>query len=111
MTPSVRHSCLVTQGMFPHALPTITAFLKQGLKDGHQALFLGHPRDVAEVHWDLALNGLDVISEIQRRSLILTSDRSHLQNGRFDVQEMLARGRSSVDQALNYGYKGLYAVG
>jgi DcmR-like sensory protein len=44
-------------------------------------------------------------------SLILSSDKDHLQNGIFDIDRMLRMLDHAVAQALGDGYQGLWATG
>jgi hypothetical protein len=59
----------------------------------------------------LAAAGLDVAHEVSKASLALSSDQRHLVNGRFDVDKMMHTLEDAVQQALNDGYKGLWATG
>jgi hypothetical protein len=66
---------------------------------------------VAGVRSYLAADGVDVSQEVDKGSLILSSDRGHLVNGVFDVARMLAMLADAVNDALAHGYAGLWATG
>jgi hypothetical protein len=66
---------------------------------------------VAEMQFCLAAAGLDVAWEIEKGSLVLSSDQGHLVNGNFDVDRMIGMLSDLVEQALQDGYKGLWATG
>jgi len=59
----------------------------------------------------LAAAGVDVAHEIAKGSLIVTSDRTHLIGTHFDVSRMMEQIEDAVTQALNDGYRGLWASG
>jgi hypothetical protein len=66
---------------------------------------------VAGMRCYLAAGGLDVAYEVEKASLILSSDQRHLANGRFDVDRMMCTLEGALEQALNDGYTGLWATG
>jgi hypothetical protein len=55
--------------------------------------------------------GIDVEKEIETGSLILSCDREHLAEGRFDADLMLDMLEDAVEQAERDGYRGLWATG
>lgn len=59
----------------------------------------------------LAAAGVDVAHEVGKTSLVLTSDREQLKDGRFDVQRMLDHIEGAIHKALSDGYRGLLATG
>jgi hypothetical protein len=59
----------------------------------------------------LAAAGLDLVHEIGKASLILTSDQRHLVDGCFDVDRMMTMLEDALHQSLNDGYDGLWATG
>jgi DcmR-like sensory protein len=66
---------------------------------------------VAGIRSYLAAGGLNVRKAIENRALILTSDQSHLKEGRFDADSMLKLLSEAVAEALEDGYHGLWASG
>jgi hypothetical protein len=59
----------------------------------------------------LAAAGVDVAHEVARGSLMVSSDRPHLTGTRFDIGRMIGRLEDAISQALNDGYRGLWATG
>ena len=59
----------------------------------------------------LAAAGLDVVEEVKKGALVLSSVQDHLTNGRFDPERMLAMLKDAMDEALNDGYTSLWATG
>ena len=59
----------------------------------------------------LAAAGVDVAHKIAKGSLIVSSDRPHLIGTHFDLGRMLEQVEDAISQALNDGYRGLWASG
>lgn len=111
MTPSSRHQCLIYAGAPSSHLPEIASTLIDRLKANRRCLYLNSPAMVAGMRSQLAAAGLDPRAEVERGALILSSDQSHLVEGKFDVERMLRLLRDAVQQALDANYAGLWASG
>jgi hypothetical protein len=55
--------------------------------------------------------GVDVIAEIAKGSLVLSSDQGHMIDGRFDPDAMLRLLEENLDRAKQDGFEGLWASG
>ena len=66
---------------------------------------------IAGIRSVLAAYGVDLKLEIGRGALMLSSDQSHLINGKFDTERMITHLGDAVRQALADGYTGLWAAG
>jgi hypothetical protein len=66
---------------------------------------------VAGLRAYLFARGVDVPKEINKGSLVLSSDRGHLKNGSFDTDRMLTKLSDAMHEALKEGYQGLWASG
>lgn len=106
-----RHQCLIYQGAPSRQLPALAATLRQMLSAGYRCLYLNSPVMVAGMSSYLAAQGTDVAHEVSKGNLVLSSDRSHLSNGNFDVEQMIGKLEYAVVQALRDGYNGLWATG
>jgi signal transduction histidine kinase len=106
-----RHKCLIYDGDPVEQLPVVVPLLLDGLQDNWRCLYLGSPDSVQMVDAALATKGVDTRHEKTRRSLVLSSDRSHLHDGRFDPEAMVDQLSASIDEALSDGYQGLCATG
>lgn len=106
-----RHQCLIYQGPPSRQLPSLAATIRRMLGANHRCLYLNSPAMVAGMASCLAAQDIDVAHEVSKNSLVLSSDRSHLSNGNFDVDEMIGKLEDAVRQALKDGYKGLWATG
>jgi signal transduction histidine kinase len=106
-----RHKCLIYDGDPSEQLPVVVPLLVDGLRDNWRCLYLGDPAAVEMIGTALERKGIDTQSEAKRGALVLSSDRSHLKDGRFDASVMLEGLSSSIDDAVQSGFRGLCATG
>jgi hypothetical protein len=111
MESGPRHQCVIYEGSPAKHLRGLAALVIDNLKDDRRCLVLDAPAMIAGMRSYLAAAGLDVRGAVHTGSLVLSSDQSHLINGQFDPRRMLEMLRAAVSQALNDGYKGLWATG
>jgi len=110
-TEASRHKCLVYDGDPSEQLPVVVPLLLDGLHDNWRCLYLGSPDAVQMIDNALSSKGVSTTAEVKRGALVLSSDRSHLVDGRFDPGAMIDSLGSSVDEAVRGGFKGLCATG
>ena len=106
-----RHRCLIYEGSPSVHLQGLAALFKIHLEAGRRCLYLNTAQMVGEMSRILAAYGVDVAKESKRGALILSSDQTHLKAGVFDPERMLRILEDSVKQALEDGFKGLFASG
>jgi hypothetical protein len=106
-----RHQCLIYQGAPSRHLERLAQLIVEKLRQNNRCLYLNSPAMVAGMRSWLSALGLDVASEVDKGALILSSDRSHLEDGEFNVEKMLATLQNVLAQALSDGYAGLWASG
>jgi DcmR-like sensory protein len=106
-----RHQCLIYDGSPTAQLSSLAATTRHKLKTGHRCLFLNSPIMIAGFRSHLRAAGVDVAHEIGRGALVLSFDQSHLENGQFHVDRMLALLKEELAAALRGGYSGLWATG
>jgi hypothetical protein len=111
MEPTLRHQCLIYDGAPSRHLPALAAVTHQKLRHNYRCLYLNSLPMVAGMRSYLAATGIDVVHEVAKASLILSSERRHLTNGCFDVERMLYTLEDALQQALSDGYAGLWASG
>jgi hypothetical protein len=111
MRQSPRHQCLIYEGSPAPHLPALTALIRQKLNENKRCLYLNSVPMVAGARSYLYAAGVDVPKEVTRGRLVLSSDKTHLTNGRFDIDRMLTMLTDAVAQALKDGYHGLWATG
>jgi hypothetical protein len=80
---------MVYEGSPATYLPALAAVIKHDLKKNVRCIYLNSPPMVAGLGSYLFACDVDVPKEISKGSLLLSSDRGHLQNGTFDVEGML----------------------
>lgn len=106
-----RHQCLIYEGHPEQHIRTIAETLVARLKAHYRCLYLNSPELVAAMRAHLEAAGFDAKDAIERGALVLSSDRGHLQDGRFDADRMIELLYQTLHQALADGYKGLWAAG
>jgi MEDS: MEthanogen/methylotroph, DcmR Sensory domain len=111
MKKGCRHQCLIYEGAPSRHLPPVAAVLRQNLSQNHRCLYLNSPPMVAGMRSRLAADGLDVLGEVEKGSLVFSSERDHLVDGVFDIDRMIEALERTVNQALEDGYAGLWASG
>ncbi len=111
MAMEFRHQCHVYKGSPSRHLSAIAQMARQKLTQGYRCLYLNSPAMVAGMRSALAAIDVDVLQESARASLVLTSDQTHLVDGRFNTDRMMATLDRALQQAVDDGFGGLWAVG
>lgn len=106
-----RHKCLIYEGHPSEQLPIVVPLLKGGIEENWKCLYLGAPEMLQMVDTALAAGGVDTSRAKKRGALVLSSDRSHLDGGVFNPQEMIDELCSTIDDAVREGFQGLCATG
>ncbi len=106
-----RHQCLVYSGSPNLHLRPVSLVIRERLKQRHRCIYLNSEPMVAGMCSYLAAAGVDVEKEVRETSLILSSERPHLVNDRFEIDGMLKGLQSELERALLDGYAGLWATG
>jgi MEDS: MEthanogen/methylotroph, DcmR Sensory domain len=108
---SPRHRCIIYEGPSASQLSGLAAVTVEQLEANNRCLFLNSPAMATEFRSSLEAAGLDVAREEEKGALVVSSDQSHLWDGRFDVDRMLGSLNEAVNQALKDGYRALWATG
>jgi hypothetical protein len=111
MEPLPRHQCLIYDGAPSRQLPALAAMTREKLQQNCRCLYLNSRPMVAGMRSYLAAAGVDVTHEMEKASLVLSSEQSHLVDGRFEVERMMRTLENALQQALSEGYAGLWATG
>src|ERR1700753_4258060 len=102
-----RHQCVIYDGSPAKMLPAIAAHIKQKLSENIRCFYLNSPAMVAGLRSYLFAAGVDVVYEVAKTSLMLSSEQTHLKEGHFDIDLFLGMLEDTLNQALSDGYKGL----
>lgn len=105
------HQCFLYEGSPVLNVPCIGKAVKEMLSRNYRCFYLNSEVMADAMQAYLAGAGVDVERELMRGSLILSSDRGHLMNGRFDLKSMLAGLEDALAQSLADGFAGLFATG
>ncbi len=106
-----RHQCFVYEGAPSQQLPALAFIMKRKMREGHRCLYLNSRPMVAGMRSYLTAIGIDVVTEVVKARLVLSSEPCVSENGGFDADVMLNKLENALDQALNDGYKGLWCTG
>lgn len=106
-----RHQCLVYSGSPNLHLRPVSLVIREKLRLQHRCVYLNSKPMVAGIRSYLAAVGVDVEHEARKTSLILSSERPHLVNDRFDIHAMLGALHNELERALRDGFAGLWATG
>lgn len=106
-----RHQCFIYDGSPALNVPCLGNAILGMLSRDYRCLYLNDEPMLAAMRAYLAESGLNVERAIESGRLVLSSDRNHLMNGRFDLKSMLAGLKAALDEALNDDYAGLFATG
>ncbi len=111
MGPSARHQCLIYDGSPSCSLPILAEAIREKLANECRCLYLDCPPMVAGIRSCLSALEIDVPQELARGSLVLSSEQTHLVDGRFDVDKMIRTLEDAIRKAVSDGYRGLWASG
>lgn len=111
MSTELRHQCLIYQGSPSKQLPALANMIQLKLYTGYRCMYLNGPAMVAGMRAFLSARGVDVVHQIAKAALILSSEPIGTAEGGFDIDLMLSMLEDALDQALTDRYKGLWATG
>jgi hypothetical protein len=106
-----RHQCLIYSGAPSRQLPALAARMREKIRQDYRCLYLNSRPMVAGMRSSLWAAGVDVDSEVARGRLMLSSDRPHLVDERFEPDVMIRLLESAFEEALKDGHTGLWATG
>ena len=112
MEPAPRHRCLLYDGDASRHLAILAAEIRRNLRQNCRCLYLNSEPNIGHLRQRLAAANVDVPYELEKSSLILSSERKQLdESGSFDPGRMIQSLNDALDQALSAGYDGLWASG
>lgn len=115
MPPSVkvcrRHQCFLHEGASPCQLSSLAVVIRARLEENYRCLYFDSPAVIAGMRPHLESAGIEIERQVNRKRLLLLSDRGHLNRGHFDPDRMMHCLEDAYEQALDDGYEGLWASG
>lgn len=105
-----RHQCLIYEGSPSNKLSMLATIIKSKLDEGYRCLYLNSAPMVTGMRSTLAAMDIDVASELEKARLVMSSEPVSGDKD-FNVVLMLGKLEDYLNQALNDGYKGLWASG
>ncbi len=106
-----RHQCLIYSGARTKQLAHLAATILAHLHANYRCLYVHTPAMVEGIRSYLTASGMNVSDEVFRKRLVLVSDQSHLCDGVFDPQRMIAMLETACNSAVADGHAGLWASG
>jgi hypothetical protein len=107
-----RHQCLLYAGATSRHLAAMALEIRRMLAQNYRCLYFNSVPMTARLRSCLAAAAVEVVCEIERSSLVLSSQPKHLdESGSFDVGRMIQGLSEALDQALRAGYDGLWVSG
>jgi hypothetical protein len=106
-----RHQCMIYYDPPSRHLGPISLTIQKKLMEHFRCVYLNSEPMIAGLRSYLAAAGVDVESELKTSNLILSSERPHLVDGRFEIEVMLNGLQRELERALRDGYTGLWATG
>lgn len=92
-------------------LTPIAQVIREKLAAHWRCVYLNSAEMAAGMRACLAVNGVDVERETKQGSLVISSEREYLVDGRFDVEKTIKSFKDAHDQALRDGFQGLFGTG
>ncbi len=101
------HLCLVYDDDPSEQLAAILPFLRQGLKNGEQCVYVADDHTMDAFRLALSEYGIDVEAEEARQALLLWGREQWRQPGDLDSDRKADQVRAVVDKALAAGFSGV----
>ena len=101
---------MIYEGAPSQKLGMLAVIIQRKIEEGYRCLYLNSLPMVAGMRSALSALGMDVAEEVAKGRLVLSSNPVSI-DGDFDCEVMLGKLEESLDEALNDGYKGLFATG
>ena len=102
---------MVYEGAPEKHLKSIAQTLIARLQENRRCVYLNSPAMISAMHRQMYAEGFNVSDHISRGALIMSSERDHLVDGRFDLTLMLKSLRETLRAARKDGFDGLWASG
>ena len=105
--PSGQHLCLFYEKDPAEQLPALVPFIKKGLAENEQIIYIADDQTVDELAFCLEQKTIDVAEETQRGSLRLWTRSEWRQPGELDSRKKAVQVRSLIQEASAAGFSGI----
>jgi len=101
------HLCLIYEKDPAEQMPALVPFMKQGLENGEQCIYIADDQTVDQVARALEWGGIEVDEELNRRALLLWTRADWRQPGELDSEKKAAQVRGFIEAAFAAGFRGI----
>jgi PAS domain S-box-containing protein len=101
------HACLLYNKDPAEQVRALVPYIKQGLEEGEQCIYVADDQTVEDVARILESAGIDVRRESERGALRLWTRSEWRQPGELDSVKKSLQVRGFIDEALKAGFKGV----
>jgi PAS domain S-box-containing protein len=101
------HACLVYNEDPAEQMVALVPYIKEGLEEGEQCIYIADDQTVEDVARALGAGGINVQRESERGALRLWTRREWRQPGELDSGKKSLQVRQFIDEALKAGFKGV----
>ncbi|HEV8344776.1 MAG TPA: MEDS domain-containing protein [Candidatus Binatia bacterium] len=101
------HACLLYNEDPAEQMLALVPYIKQGLEEGEQCIYIADDLTVEDVARTLESGGIDVQRESERGALRLWTRSEWRQPGELDSAKKSLQVRGFIDEALKAGFKGV----
>ncbi len=101
------HLCLIYDKDPLEQMPALVPFIKQGLENNEQFIYIADDLSVEQLSLILKINRIDVDAEIDRGALKLWTRKEWRQPGELDSIEKSKQVHEVIDGAIKAGFEGI----
>ncbi|HEX3036036.1 MAG TPA: MEDS domain-containing protein [Thermodesulfobacteriota bacterium] len=101
------HLCLIYDKDPLEQMPALIPFIKQGLENDEQFIYIADDISLEQLSLILKLNRIDVEAQSSRGALKLWTRKEWRQHGELDAQKKSEQVRGLIDDALRVGFSGI----
>lgn len=101
------HLCLIYDKDPAEQMPALVPFIKQGLEEGEQCIYIADDQTTEDVARALEGSGIDLRDELKRGALRLWTKEEWRQPGELDSDKKAAQVRQFIDAAFAAGFAGI----
>ena len=101
------HLCLIYDKDPAEQMPALVPFIRQGLENGEQCIYIADDQTVDQVARAIESGGIEVGQESKRDALLLWTRAEWRQPGNLDSEKKAAQVGQFIDAAFAAGFRGI----